>query len=80
MTGRDIIIYILKHHLEDEEVFEDGRLLGFVSVMEAAAKCNVGIATVHAWIQEKKIDFIQIGNIIFIPGDFKAPVKELNTN
>ena len=80
MTGRDILIYILKHGLEDEEVYEDGRLLGFITVMEAAVKCNVGIATIHAWIQEKKIDFIQIGNIIFIPADFKSPIEKLNTN
>ena len=67
MTGRDLIIYILNNHLEDEPVFEDGKLIGFLTVDQAALKFNVGIATVEALIQMDKLSHIQIGNTIYIP-------------
>lgn len=38
MTGRDLILYILENHLEDEQVFEEGNLLGFITIIEAAEK------------------------------------------
>ena len=38
MTGRDLIMYILNNSLEDEPVYDDGRVLGFISIVEAAAK------------------------------------------
>ena len=45
VTGRDLILYILSNNLEDEEVFKDGKLIGFLTAWEAAEKMNVGIAT-----------------------------------
>lgn len=47
MTGRDLIIYILANGLEDEEVFQDGKFIGFVTAGEAAAKLGVGVATIY---------------------------------
>ena len=38
MTGRDLIIYILENNLENEPVYKDGRLLGFLTVTEAAVE------------------------------------------
>ena len=48
MTGLDLIIYILQKGLEDELVYEDGRLLGFMTAMEAAVKFEVGVKTIPA--------------------------------
>ena len=36
MTGRDLIVYIMLNKLEDEQVFKDGKLLGFLTEAEAA--------------------------------------------
>lgn len=67
MTGRDLIIYILENGLEDEPVFKDGKLLGFNTVNEAAAECNVGPETIKAWIKLGYIQDIKIGEEIYIP-------------
>jgi predicted transcriptional regulator len=71
MTGRDLIIYILSNNLEDEPVFKDGKLLGFVTAGEVAAQMDVGIATVYVWLYQKRLDGILIGNTIYIPADFE---------
>lgn len=68
MTGRDLIIYILSNHLEDEPVFQNGNILGFVTIDQAAALLDVGAATVCAWIQQDKLTgIIDIGGVIYIP-------------
>ena len=38
MTGRDLITYILEHHLEDSEVVKNGVPIGLLSIEELAAK------------------------------------------
>lgn len=74
MTGRDLIIYILKNELEDETV-------SFMTMSEAAVKFHVGIETIRVWIQRGQIPYIEIINIdnarceYFIPE--KAVVKEV---
>ena len=60
MTGRDLIIYILEHGLEDELVYKDEKFIGFITVSEAAEKLNVGVNTIYAWIAERKIDYIDL--------------------
>ena len=69
MTGRDLIIYILKNNLEDNPVFEDGRLLGFMTIPEAAVKLNVGVATVKMWCDMNRIEHFDFGGTIYIPDD-----------
>lgn len=74
MTGRDLIIYIMSNHLEDEPVYEDGRFLGFMTVGEAAAQMKVGYATVLALIDQGRLDAIRMPDPYFgylIPRDFK---------
>ena len=66
MTGRDLILYILKNNLEDEPVFKDGTFVGFIQVHEAAAKMEVGTATVLALASQGKIEHITIGGKHFI--------------
>jgi hypothetical protein len=80
MTGRDIIIYILKNGLEDEPIFKDGKLIGFLSIPEVAVKCNVGVATVNVWIKTGQIDSIAIGDLVLVPGDFISPIDSNKTN
>ena len=78
MTGKDLIIYILMNNLEDEPVFNDGKFIGFVTAGAVAMKMNVGIATVHAWIQQKRLDSITIGNTVYIPANFELKGVENN--
>lgn len=75
MTGRDLIIYILQNGLEDELVIDNGSIIGFVTPLEVAAKLNVGIATVYAWIWRDEIAAIRIGDSFFIPANFKSPLE-----
>ena len=66
MTGRELIIYILENHLEDEEVFNNGSFVGFLTIEEAADKANVGVATIKTLINMGKLKHIRIGNLYFI--------------
>lgn len=70
MTGRDLILYILKNNLEDEPVFQDGKFIGFMTVGEAAVKMNVGPATIRSLADMHWLDSIKIGDEIFIADDF----------
>lgn len=72
MTGRDLIVYILENGLEDEPLFENGKLIGFMSVDEVAYECCVGRATVKAWVEIGKVPSLKIGDMIFIP---KPPLR-----
>ena len=38
MTGRDLIIYILENGLEDKEVLDGGKILGFETLYGLAEK------------------------------------------
>lgn len=69
MTGRDLIIYILENNLENEQVFEDGRLMGFMTVPEAAFKFGVGMATIEVLFKLKAIPGFKIDETIYIPAN-----------
>lgn len=66
MTGRDLILYILKNNLEDESVYKDGTFVGFVPVHEAAAKLGVGSATIFTLIGRDELDYISVGGMYYI--------------
>lgn len=78
MTGRELIIYILANGLEDEPIYEDGKILGFITATEAAEKFNVGLATIKVWINEGTLDGIRIGEELYIPAN--ADLKERNNS
>lgn len=78
MTGRELIIYILANGLEDEPIYEDGKILGFITAIEAAEKFNVGLATIKVWINEGMLDGIRIGEELYIPAN--ADLKERNNS
>ena len=75
MTGRDLIIYILAHGLEDEPVFENGRFIGFMTAEEAAVKMNVGVMTIRIWVGLGQLHGITIGETLYIPADAKSPME-----
>lgn len=61
MTGKDLIIYILKNDLEDEPVFKDGTFIGFATMEEVATLLNVGVGTIYAWMVLGRLDYVRIG-------------------
>jgi excisionase family DNA binding protein len=75
MTGRDLILYILSHGLEDAKVYENGKFIGFMTAGEAAVKMNVGIMTIHVWVSQKKLDGFMVGDTLYIPADAKSPME-----
>ena len=78
MTGRDLIIYILENKLEDEPVITDDKMLGFMTVGEAACKFEVGVSTINLWIRLGYIPYIIIGGVSLIPGNAKKPDTTIN--
>lgn len=66
MTGRELIVYILENHLEDQLICADGKIIGFLTLEEAAEKFNVGTETVRLWYKLGQIDGAKIGNAIYI--------------
>ena len=75
MTGRELILYILSHGLEEEPVYKDGKFIGFMTAGEAAVKMNVGIMTIHVWVSQKKLDGFMFGDMLYIPADAKSPME-----
>ena len=73
MTGRDLIVYILSNNLENEQVFKDGKFIGFITAQEAAVKFNVGFETIYTWLSQKKLDSINVGHTYLIPADCERP-------
>lgn len=66
MKGRDLIIYILENHLEDEDVLSDLKKIGLYSIQETAVILSVGEETVKAWCKMGKIDHTTIGGDIYV--------------
>lgn len=67
MTGRDLIIYILENHLEDEEFFKDGKIPGLLTYEEAAVKFGVGKETIIAWVKLGYLKSFEIYGRSYIP-------------
>lgn len=76
MTGRDLIIYILQNNLEDQPVYDNGKLLGFMTTSEAAVKFGVGPYTIDVWVSLEIIPGIKIGDMTYIPANVKLINKK----
>lgn len=76
MTGRDLILHIISNRLEDEEVFKDGKLLGFKTMKEYAVKTGFGMATIQTLVDMRAIPHILIGDTIFIPNSIKEEIND----
>lgn len=74
MTGKDLIVYILTNGLEDEQVIdENGVIIGFMTIEDAAVKYEVGVSTVRVWINDGLIKGIKLAENILIPKTEKRP-------
>ena len=71
MTGRELIVYILTNHLEDEVIFKNGSFVGYITIEEAA----VGIETIKAWIDMALVPTIKFNGEIYIPAN-EVPKKK----
>lgn len=67
MTGRDLIIYILENHLEDEELFKDGKIPGLLTYEEAAVKFGVGKERIISWVKLGYLKSFKIYGRSYIP-------------
>ena len=78
MTGRELIMYILENHLEDEPICKDGRFLGCITIDEAAEKWGVGTSTIYAWI---KLGMLPGIDVSYLYSSYLIPAHaELKTN
>ena len=72
MTGRELIIFIMQNKLEDKVMFE------LMSEAEAAAKFDVGIATIRVWYDCGYITGgLDIGGTLYLLKDTPDPRKEV---
>lgn len=62
MTGRELIVYILEHNLEDVEMFEDGTVM---TIEEKAAGLATGIESVKTMYKLGMVPGLKIGDSIF---------------
>ena len=74
MTGREYIQYILANHLEDEEIIKGDRLVGFLNLVEAANKFDVGVETVRTWVVRGQLQSVDLLGVLYIPAN--AELKE----
>lgn len=75
MTGRDLIMYILEYKLEDEPIFQNGKMLGFKTVEEVAEELEIGTATVRVWVRLDMIEHVIFENVILIPANYTSPME-----
>lgn len=66
MTGKDLIIYILSNNLEDKPIFNNGKILDFMDINEAALYYDVGNETISLWYELNMITGIKIGDELYI--------------
>lgn len=72
MTGRELIVFIMQNKLEDVA------LLDLMSETEAAAKFDVGTATIRVWYDYGYITGgLDIGGTLYLLRDIPDPRKEV---
>lgn len=81
MTGRELIIFILNHNLEDETIILNKDFMryfsenfdGLMTEEEAALKFGVGVATIRTWYSCDMVDGIRIGENVYISKQSTQP-------
>lgn len=66
MTGKELIVYILQNNLENEEVFKNGKLLGYVTIPQAAVGMGIGEAAVRALINLGAVSHVKIDDVEYV--------------
>ena len=70
MTGRELIVYIMQNHLEDEPIYKNGTFIGLLTVHQAAVKMGVGPATITALVESGNLNAVKLyENLLLIPGE-----------
>lgn len=69
MDGRELIIYILKNGLENENIFSKEFLRFMPTIEIVAVTFNVGTATVEYWVQNDCLHAIEIEGQTYITPD-----------
>lgn len=73
MTGRELILYILQNRLEDVDVNDKAFSEGFMTVLEAAAKFEVGTHTIMLWCDWGSLPCVKICDTRLILRDAPDP-------
>ena len=55
-----------------------GGFIGFVTCGDVATRNNVGLATVHAWICQGRLDSVVVDEGVYIPATYKSPLERRN--
>lgn len=76
MTGRELMLYILEHNLEDEVVIKDGVFIWLMTEEEAAVKFDTGIETVRAWYICGMLSGTKIGDRLYFLRNASDPRKD----
>lgn len=76
MTGKELILYILQHDLENEIVIKDGIFVWLMDEEEAAAKFNVGVSTIRAWYICRMLSGTKIGDRLYFLRNVSDPRKD----
>ena len=70
ITGKDIVMFILKHDLENVVFNFDIDDFGeFITVEKAAVKLGVSTTSLHDMIKLGIIDYIEIGENVYLHKD-----------
>lgn len=65
MTGKDLIMYVLRCNLENEQILKVGESLKLITTDEVAAETKVGPATIRVWHERGDIPGIKIDNSLY---------------
>ena len=69
MTGKELILYILQHNLENEVVIKDGVFSWFIDEDTMAKKYEVGKETIRAWNKLGWINGFEINGTLYFADD-----------
>lgn len=76
MTGRELIMFIVTNHLEDEDIIENGVLPGFMTVEEAAVMWHTGRAIIKSLYKMNKVKGLVVDDEIYIYKNQPNPFKD----
>lgn len=66
MTGKNLIIYILSNNLEDEPIFKDGKIIGFLTDIEAAERLSIGVESVRTMVNMGILYGFKLGDVTYV--------------
>ncbi|MBQ0089526.1 MAG: helix-turn-helix domain-containing protein [Prevotellaceae bacterium] len=80
MTCRELMLIVLANHLEDEPLYSDnGILIGFMTVEDAAKRFNVDESTVLFWINNDLMEGIKSNGNVIVPVNAVDPRERTKT-